>query len=166
MTMSPPYPSYPGSKESGASTSDVAQQPIPPDSLTELNASRAKLRSALMDIAYPPKPHSLMANGLTGLGQQLLDRARAIPGASAVEDGARAWWHQSPARKVATLAGPTAVPLLSSVARKNPQALLLTSAAVGALVMILPKRRILFRLFRPALLFGLVSEVVKATKRR
>ncbi len=166
MSAVPSFPSSSGSDKIEPVLPGPVAPAKEPDALTELNASRARLRNALRGIAHPPKQPSLLSNGLDGIGEQLLQRARAMPGANAVLKGIRAWWQKSPARRGANLAGPTAAPLLSSIGRKKPQALLLTSAAVGALAMIAPWRLLVFRLFRPALLPGILFEVVKASMRR
>ncbi len=164
MNHPPPYPSGSGSDN---------MEPIRPssvavgksDALTELNASRSRLRNALMVIAHPPKQPALFSKGISGLGEQLLQRASALPMASAVIDGVRTWWLKSAARKALDLA-PTSAPLVVSVARKNPQALLLTSVALGALLVLAPWRRLAFRLLRPALVSGIVFEVLKASTRQ
>lgn len=118
-----------------------------------------------MGIAHPPPKPSLLANGLGGLGGQLLDRARSIPGAAAVYEGLLAWWRKHPVRRATRLVATAGSPLAQPLARRNPGALLLLSAGVGALLVLLPLRRVLFRLLRPVLLSGLLIEVVKAAIR-
>ncbi len=136
-----------------------------PSALAELKTSRARLRSALLGIAHPPAPPPLMARGIGGLGGQLLARARTLPGVALVMDGVQTWWLKSPARKAVQLAEPTALETVASVGRKNPRALLLTSAAVGALVVIAPWRRLLPRLIRPVLFSGVLYEIAKKALR-
>lgn len=143
----------------------LPKPPAEPDALAELNGSRARLRSALLVFAHPPPPPPLMAKGIGGVGEQVLARARTLPGVALVMDGVQAWWLKSPARKAVLLAGPTALQTVVSVGRKNPQALLLTSAAVGALMVIAPWRRVLPRLVRPVLLSGVLFEVAKTAMR-
>ncbi|MDQ2736941.1 MAG: hypothetical protein M3Y55_18565, partial [Pseudomonadota bacterium] len=126
-----------------------------------LKTSRALLRSALLGIAHPPAPPPLMAKGIGGLGGQLLARARNLPGVALVMEGVQTWWLKSPARRAVALAEPTARQTVAFVGRRNPQALLLTSAAVGALVVIAPWRRLLPRLILPVLFSGVLYEVAK-----
>ncbi len=165
MSTATPYPSL----SESADMEPIGPSPVAAekerDALTELNTSRARLRNALMAIAHPPPQPSLFSKGISGVGEQLLQRASAMPIASAVVDGVRTWWLKSPARKALDLA-PTSAPLVASVGRKNPEALLLTSAALGALLVLAPWRRLVFRLFRPALVSGILFEVVKASMRR
>ncbi len=165
MSTTESYPS-----RSGASNFEPARPALlaPPETgaLAKLKASRARLRGVLLNIAHPPAPPPLMSNGIGGLGERLFVRVRALPGVAVVMDGLQAWWRKSPAGKGLQLVEPTAVKTVAAVGRKNPQALLVTSAAVGALTVIAPWRWLLGRLVRTVLFSGVVFEVAKIALRR
>ncbi len=164
MTETTHYPSRPGIDTDGLPKDESVEVPKASAS-SSVEVSRARLRSALMGITHPPPKPPLWANGLGGLGGQLLDRARSIPGAAAVYEGVQAWWRKHPVRKATHLAATVGAPFAQPIARRNPGTLLLVSAGIGALLVLVPLRRVMFRLLRPALLSGLLIEVVKAATR-
>lgn len=161
MSTTPSYPAH--SRERSAEQPVPALLKPPPEAgaLAELKGSRARLRTALLDIAHPPAPPPLMARGIGGVGGALLARACTLPGVALVIDGVQAWRQKSPARKAVELAEPTAMQTVASVGRRYPEALLLTSATVGALVVIAPWRRLLPRLILPVLFSGALYEIAK-----
>ena len=77
-------------------------------------------------------------------------------------DGARTWWRGALYAKRPALAGSGSMPLMASIGRTKPQALLLTSAGMGALLVFASWRRLVFKLLRPAVLSSLVFQIVKA----
>ncbi len=165
MTTTQSHPTR--SAPSGAEASLPALlKPAEAGALAELKGSRSRLRSALFDIAHPPVPPPLMVNGVSGLGEQLLARARGLPGAATVVAGVQAWWRKSSVKKGLQLAEPAALTTIEVVGRKNPKALLLTSAAVGALTVVAPWRWLLGRMVRPLVFSGILFEVVKMAMRR
>ena len=159
MSDARPYTARSTSSNAESVTSAAVKEP---DAAAGLAVSRSRLRDALFHISHPPKQPPIWSEGIGGAGNQLLERMRGLPGASAIAEGMRAWWQKSSLRQAAELAVPASAPLVASAARRDPRALLLTSATVGALLWIAPWRRLGCQLLRPALLSGLAFEVVKA----
>ena len=82
----------------------------------------------------------------------------------AVTEGVSQWWDKSTVGRAATLVLPLAEPYLRPIARRNYQALLLSSAAVGALVSQYPWKstRTVLKVAGPLLISGVLFEIAKA----
>lgn len=88
--------------------------------------------------------------------------------ADSVTDGLEQWWHKSSVGRAVDLFGPVVEPYLRPVVRQHYKALLLGSAAVGALVSRYPVRsvRTVMRVAGPMLLLSMVFEISKAGLRQ
>ncbi len=129
----------------------------------QLEASRRRLRGAMMTIAHPPPSPSLLSHGLSGLGDRLLDGVRHVPGAGIFLETLQMWWHEHPLRTVGLAAEEASRTLVEPAAERNPLALLLGSFGVGALlVLVRPWRWAL----RPALFIGLLPQLATHFMRR
>ena len=118
----------------------------PPSAKVRLEASRARVRSALMEIAHPPKrPNAGWFNKLTGMVED-------IPGVSLAIDTAKSWLHEH--RDTAQAAGQATQVLVTPIAQRHPESLLGAAAVVGALVVLLRPWRLLLR---RSVLFGAAS---------
>ena len=138
----------------------VASSPL---SATErLAASRARLRSALMNIAHPP-PRASPFGGLSGLKEQIITRIRAMPGADFLIDTLEDWWARHPLHAIGLVAEEAARSFLLPVARTNPFALIVGSLVVGA---VLVASRPWKWLLKPALFVGLVPQLAAHALRR
>jgi hypothetical protein len=127
-----------------------------PLSATErLAASRARLRSALMDIAHPP-PRPSPFDSLSGLKAQIMNRVRGVPGADFLIETLEDWWAQHPLHAVGLVADEAARNFVLPVARTNPVGLIVGSLIVGALLV---ASRPWKWLLKPALFVGLVPQL-------
>lgn len=129
-----------------------------------LNASRARLRAALMAIAHPPPKPSLLDDlGLGDFKKTIVDRLQSLPGAGLVIDTLEHWWSQHPLHTAGVVAGEASRNFVAPIARKNPYALVLGSVVVGAAFALSRPWR---WLFRPALLVGLLPQLATQALKR
>ncbi|MEO5881646.1 MAG: hypothetical protein ABIQ06_04465, partial [Caldimonas sp.] len=75
-----------GAANASSPPSGIGERPIvepsQPSAAERLEASRACLRNALMEIAHPPPKPSLLGDLGTGsFGTRILDRLKGLPGA-------------------------------------------------------------------------------------
>ncbi len=133
----------------------VVAKSAPLSATERLAASRARLRSALMDIAHPP-PRPSPFDGLSGLKAQIMTRIRAMPGADFVIETLEDWWTQHPLHAVGLVAEEVSRSFLLPVARTNPFALMIGSLLVGV---VLVASRPWKWLLKPALFIGLVPQL-------
>ena len=126
-----------------------------PSALARLAASRERLRSELMQIAYPPRRPSLVSRG--SLSSALRSWAARVPGAISAIDAVEGWWDDHPARQAAIDAARACDPLIQPVARRYPRQLLISSFVAGAaMILVRPWRWLL----RPGVIFSMVTSVV------
>ena len=118
-----------------------------------LQATRSRLRAAVAPESSA-KPASAAAR-VSSEGVSLVDT---------VTDGVEQWWHKSTIGRVVTVVGPLATPHLRPLARRHYRALLLSSAAAGALISQYPVRSVwtVLRMAGPVLLSGVLFEISKA----
>jgi hypothetical protein len=139
-------------------------EPHEPTAAERLEASRARLRAALIEIAHPPPKPSLFADIKIGsLGQQLVERLKALPGAALLLESIEHWWAQHPLHAAGSLAEEASRRYVGPIARENPVAVIVGSAVFGALFVASKPWR---WLLRPALLFGLVPQIAAQALKR
>jgi hypothetical protein len=159
-------PSNPGVASRGT-TSEV-DRPIveasPPTAAQRLEASRARLRTALLEIAHPPPKPSLLGDLKIGsFAHQLLERVKALPGAALVIDAFEHWWAEHPLHAAGSLAEEASRRYVGPLARKNPVAVVVGGVVFGALLVASKPWR---WLLRPALLIGLVPQIAAQALKR
>ncbi len=128
-----------------------------------LEASRARLRSALDAIAHPPKRESKSfglgkLTGLFGAGPSIAARLKSVPLAAFLVDTVESWWAEHPLRTVAMVAKEASREFVLPVARRNPYGLLFGALAAGALLILSRPWR---WLLRPALFLGIAPQLAK-----
>jgi hypothetical protein len=150
------------------SSASGADRPIvdahPPSAAERLEASRARLRTALLEITHPPPRPSLFADLKIGsLGHQLVERVKALPGAALLLESIEHWWAEHPLRAAGSLAEEASRRYVGPIAERNPYAVIVGGAVFGALLVASRPWR---WLLRPALLFGLVPQIAASVLKR
>ncbi len=140
-----------------------SSEPAPElSALERLEASRARLRGALLEIAHPTPP----APGERAAGDfkaKLLRMARDIPGVSIISESVESWWAQHPLHTAGIVAMEASKEVIAPLARRNPFMLLVGATVVGALLIASRPWR---WLIRPALFIGLVPQLTSHLIRR
>ena len=139
-------------------------EPHEPSAAEKLEASRARLRTALMQIAHPPPKPSLLGDlGIGSFGSQILEKLKTLPGATLILESIEQWWAEHPLHAAAGLAEEASRRYVAPVARKNPVALIVGSVVFGALLIASKPWR---WLLRPALFIGLVPQIATHALKR
>ena len=139
-------------------------EPHEPTAAERLEASRARLRTALMEIAHPPPKPSLLGDlGIGSFGSQILEKLKSLPGAALVLESIEHWWAEHPLHAAGTLAEEASRRYVGPIARRNPVAVVLGSAVFGALLVASKPWR---WLLRPALFIGLVPQIASHALKR
>jgi hypothetical protein len=139
-------------------------EPRPPSAAERLEASRARLRTALMAIAHPPPKPSLLGDLKIGsFGRQILERLKALPAAALVIESIEQWWAEHPLRVAGELAEEASRRYMGPIARKNPVAVIIGGVVFGALLVAAKPWR---WLLRPALFVGLVPQIASHALKR
>jgi len=142
----------------------IVEPPPPPSAAERLEASRARLRTALMAIAHPPPKPSLLDDlGIGSFGSQILDRLKALPAVALVIESIEHWWAEHPLHAAGSLAEEASRRYVGPIARKNPVAVIVASAVFGALLIASKPWR---WLLRPALFVGLVPQIASHALKR
>lgn len=142
-----------------------ADEPRSPSAAERLDASRRRLRAALMKIAHPPAKPSVL-EGLGGFGvfaNDLIARVRSLPAAAIVIETLEHWWADHPLHTAGLVAEEASRQFVGPIARKNPFALVLGAVVVGALFALSRPWR---WLFRPALFVGLLPQLASRAMKR
>jgi hypothetical protein len=126
------------------------------DAAAHLAASRQRLRQALFAIAHPPPQPSLFADGISNVGNRLLDRVKSLPMATALLEGLDSWWQRHPLHRAANAADAASKQLLGPLARRKPGTVILIAVGAGIL---LAYGRPWRWLLRPSALFGAITEI-------
>jgi len=135
-----------------------------PTAAERLEASRARLRTALLEIAHPPPKPSLLGDLKIGsFAHQLLERVKALPGAALLLEAVEHWWAEHPLRAAGSLAEEASRRYVGPLARKNPVAIIVGGVVFGALLVASKPWR---WLLRPALLIGLVPQIAAQALKR
>ncbi len=152
----------PRSAAEGASRAVVAPQL--PSAAERLEASRARLRSALVTIAHPPAKPSLLDDlKLGSFGTQILARLKALPGAALALDIVEHWWAEHPLHAAGSLAEQASRRFIGPFAKRNPFAIVAAGVVLGVLLAFSKPWR---WLLRPALFAGLLPQLASQTLKR
>jgi hypothetical protein len=152
----------------GSGTTRAASRAIEelhlPSATERLEASRKRLRSALMVIAHPPpRPSLLDGLELGSFGTQILDRLKALPGAAIALEILGHWWAEHPLHVAGELAEQASRRYIGPFAKKNPLAIIVGGVAIGALLTFSRPWR---WLLRPALFAGLLPQLASQALKR
>ena len=145
-----------------------AERPIvdahEPTAAERLEASRARLRTALLEIANPPPRPSLLGELKAGsIGHELLERLKGLPGVALLLESIEHWWAEHPLRAAGSLAEEASRRYVGPIAERNPYAVIIGGAVFGALLVASRPWR---WLLRPALFFGLVPQIASSVLKR
>jgi len=139
-------------------------EPRQPSAAERLEASRARLRSALLKIAHPPPKPSLLGDlGIGSFGSQILEKLKALPGAALVLESIQHWWAEHPLHAAGAIAEEASRRYVAPIARRNPTAVVIGSVVFGALLVASRPWR---WLLRPALFIGLVPQIAAHALKR
>ena len=142
----------------------IVEAPPAPSATARLEASRARLRTALMAIAHPPPKPSLLDDlGIGSFGSQILERLKALPAVALVIESIEQWWAEHPLHAAGELAEEASRRYVAPIARENPVAVIVGSLVFGALLFASKPWR---WLFRPALFIGLVPQIASHALKR
>ena len=143
----------------------IVEPPAPPSATERLEASRARLRTALMAIAHPPPKPSLLGDlgNIGSFGGVILERLKSFPAVALVIESIQQWWADHPLRVAGSLAEEASRRFIGPIARKNPAGVILGSALVGAVLIASKPWR---WLLRPALFVGLVPQIASHALKR
>lgn len=119
-----------------------------------LEASRAKLREALAPPAPPPRRAASPPSASSWSAWK--ERLRAHPSTAHVMEALHTWWARHPIRPVAESIGVASDRAIRPIAEQHPIVVVLSAAAVGALIGKLKPWRLLFR---SALVAGLAPKL-------
>lgn len=139
-------------------------EPHEPSAAERLEASRARLRTALMEIAHPPPRPSLLDDlGIGSFGSQIVEKLKSLPGAALILESLEHWWAEHPLHAAGSLAEEASRRYVGPIARRNPVAVVVGSAVFGALLVASKPWR---WLLRPALFIGLVPQIASHALKR
>ena len=159
-----PGAAVPAARSTAGEVERPIVEPHEPTAAERLEASRARLRTALLEIAHPPPKPSLLGELKIGsFGHQLLERVKALPGAALILEAIEHWWAEHPLHAAGSLAEEATRRYLEPVARKNPVAVIVGGVVFGALLIASKPWR---WLLRPALLIGLVPQIAAQALKR
>jgi hypothetical protein len=151
-------------RSAGEAERPIVTPPPAPSATERLEASRARLRMALMAIAHPPPKPSLLDDlGIGSFGSQILERLKAFPAVALVIESIEQWWAEHPLHAAGEIAEEASRRYVGPMARKNPVAVIVGSVVFGALLVASKPWR---WLFRPALFIGLVPQIASHALKR
>jgi len=153
-SLGPNVAGTPGSRLAGerVATAPLAL-PEPLDAVGRLEASRARLRAAMLP---PPSPAAAPRAGGRFIGWDWLDKLAEIPTVAVVVDAVSAWWARHPLHTVSLVAREAAQTVAAPLARQNPLGYAVAGLIAGALFMRMRGWR---WLAKPALFAGLMPQV-------
>jgi len=164
MSAVMPGTAVPAPRSPAAEAERPIVEPHEPTAAERLEASRARLRTALLEIAHPPPKPSLLGDLKIGsFGHQLLERLKALPGVTLLIESIEHWWAEHPLHAAGSLAEEASRRYMGPIARKNPVAVIVGGAVFGALLVASKPWR---WLLRPALFFGLVPQIAAQALKR
>ncbi len=160
----PPATTAHGPAGTRAAASRVVEDLQAPSAAERLDASRKRLRTALMEIAHPPvKPSMLDDLGLGTFAAGIVERLKDFPIVAVVVETLEHCWAEHPLHTAGILAEEASRKFVAPIAQKNPYALVLGSVVVGAVLALTRPWR---WLVRPALLAGLAPQLASQALKR
>ncbi len=126
--------------------------------IARLSGSRQYLREVLHGLAHPPRHPLSLKNGVSGVADELLSRARSLPGTALLMNAVSRAWQRHPARPAVESTLARYRPALERKARKQPIAMLGLAFGVGALLWLARPWRLMLR---PKVVAKLVPAVFK-----